>query len=79
METRTGPDGPRDTAVAYADYSPGADALAEGARRTVVAAFSGTDGPIRTLTREPLWTRYAADVQPVRWTDDYSNILSVLR
>ncbi|UCC26233.1 MAG: fused MFS/spermidine synthase [Gemmatimonadales bacterium] len=64
--------------VAYADYSPSAEALDEGAHRTIVGAFSESTAAIQALTREPLWTRYAADISPVRWTDDYSNILSVL-
>ncbi len=69
----------RGRAVAYADFTPTREAAQDGATRAVVAALSTRDGTIEALTRSPLWNRYAADVEPVRWTDDHSNLLSVLR
>ena len=69
----------RDRVIAHSDFSPAAEARDQGAIRTIVAALSTSDHAIRKLARDEIWTRHVDDVEPVRWTDDYSNILSVLR
>jgi spermidine synthase len=69
----------RGLAIAHADFTPASEEAGQGARRTVVAALSTHDSTIDVLTQEEIWSREAVGVHPVRWTDDYSNLLSVLR
>ena len=65
--------------VLYADYSPTAEDRERGAVRTLAAALSTDPATLERLSETPLWTRFAADVPAVHWTDDHADLLSVLR
>lgn len=54
------------------------DATADGATPSVWVAMSSSEDTIDTLLAEPGWSDLD-DSKLVRWTDDYSSILSVLR
>lgn len=65
--------------VLFADYSPTAEDRQRGAVHTLAAALSTDPLTLKQLADTPLWTRFAADVPAVHWTDDHADLLSVLR
>lgn len=65
--------------VLFADFVPTADQSDEGASRTLAVALSPSPERLEALAASALWTRFGADVDPVRWTDDHADLLSVLR
>jgi SAM-dependent methyltransferase len=67
------------TSVLFSEYSPTAEARERGAVRTLAAALPTDTATLERLAGSPLWTRFAADVPAVHWTDDHADLLSVLR
>ena len=65
--------------IVFSDYSPGREARALGAVRTVVGALAPDPATLEAMAATPLWTRFRADVAAVHWTDDHADLLSVLR
>ncbi len=67
------------TSVLFSDYSPTPEARERGAVRTLAAALPTDTATLERLAGSSLWTRFAADVPAVHWTDDHADLLSVLR